>query len=181
MVRARVGELARARLADHGHLDLAGILERILDLGGDLTRQERCHVVADLAGLDHHTHIATGLHREAALDAGVTHGDLFKRLETLDVLLEALAARTRPGGGDRVSGDHENCFNRIGLHVVVVRLNGVCDGFALAELAAELPGDDGMGTFDLVRDGLANVVEQRSAASDAFVDPKLDRHDRSEM
>ena len=38
-----------------------------------------------------------------------------------------------------------------------------------------------MGTFDLVRDSLADVVQERGPASNTFVDPKFDRHDRSEV
>ena len=49
------------RLPDHGHLDLARVLELVLDLPRDLVRQERGAVVVDLGGLDDHPDLATGL------------------------------------------------------------------------------------------------------------------------
>ena len=176
-----MGELARARLADDRHLDLTGILERVLDLGGDFAGQERGHVVADFAGLHHHAHITAGLHREAALDTGATHGDLFECLEALDVLLETLAACSGPCGRDRVGSNHQDRLDRVGFDVVVMGLDGMRHSLTLAELAAELPRDDGMRSFDLVCNGLANVVEERSSACDPFVDSKFDRHDRGEV
>src|SRR5689334_16110677 len=56
------GDLHGARLSDHGDLDLAGVLQGVLDLAGDLVAQQRGGVVVDLLRLDHHPDLAAGLH-----------------------------------------------------------------------------------------------------------------------
>ena len=71
-----------------------GILEVLLDLARDLVREEHGRVVVDLAGLDHHADLAAGLEREDPLDTLLGGRDLLQGLEALDVVLEALAART---------------------------------------------------------------------------------------
>src|SRR4051794_28153458 len=90
------GSLARvvrgARLADDGHLDLARILELLLDLAGDLVRQEDGAVVVERARLDHHADLAAGLHGIDLVDAVVARRDLLEVAQPLDVLLERLAA-----------------------------------------------------------------------------------------
>ena len=95
-------------------------------------------VVVDLGRLDHHAHLATGLHRVAALDAGLRGRDLLERLEPLDVVLHRLAAGARAGGRDRVGGLHEHGLDGLRLDVEVVRLDRVGDRVRLAVLAREL-------------------------------------------
>ena len=88
-------ELSRAGLTDHGHLDLPGILELLLDVPGDLVREEDGAVVVDLARLDDHADLPAGLKRVDLLDAVLARGDLLQGLEPLDVVLERVA----PGPG----------------------------------------------------------------------------------
>src|ERR1043166_1212065 len=90
------GDVDRAALADHRHLHLAGVLELILDLAGDLVREQRGLLVADLARADDHTDLAAGLQRVHLLDSRLRRRELLERLEPLDVVLEALAARAGP-------------------------------------------------------------------------------------
>src|SRR5439155_17451836 len=89
-------ELDRARLPDHGHLDLARVLELPLDLACDLVREEDRLVVVDLGRLDDDADLAARLQRVDLLDAGLLRRDLLERLEPLDVRLEALAACAGP-------------------------------------------------------------------------------------
>src|SRR5947207_6338995 len=77
----------RPALADHGHLDLPGILELILDLPRDLVGEENGGVVVDVAGPDDHADLAAGLKRVHLLDAGLARRQLFEGRETLDVVL----------------------------------------------------------------------------------------------
>ena len=83
-------------LADHGHLDLAGVVELLLDLAGDLVRHEDGVVIADLLRLHDHPDLAAGLQSVDALDARLLGGQLLEGLESLDVRLEALSSRARP-------------------------------------------------------------------------------------
>ena len=55
---------------------------------------------------------------------------------------------------------HEHVEHAVGLHVVVVRLDGMHDLRALAETAGEVGADDRMAALDLVVDGLAQVVQE---------------------
>src|SRR5262245_19236475 len=61
--------LDRPRFADDRHLDLPRILEMLLDLAGDLVREQRGLVVSDLLGLHDHANLTAGLQRVDALDA----------------------------------------------------------------------------------------------------------------
>ena len=61
--RALLRDLDRAALADHGHLDLARVLELVLDLARDLVREEHGAVVVDLGRLDDDADLAAGLER----------------------------------------------------------------------------------------------------------------------
>ena len=65
--------------------------------------------------------------------------ELLQRLEPLDVVLQALAPRTRPRGRDRVGGDQEHRLDGLRLHLVVMRLDRVDDALALP-VAAGHPG-----------------------------------------
>src|ERR687889_1680713 len=85
----------RARLADHRDLDLARVLELLLDLARDVTRQGDRAVVVDAVGRDDHANLAARLHRVDLVDAGVAGGDVLEVAEALDVLLERLAAGDR--------------------------------------------------------------------------------------
>src|SRR5215213_5103236 len=78
----------RPRLADHRHLDLPGILELLLDLAGDLVREEHRAVVVQRPRLDHHADLAPGLHGVDLVHAVVARGDLLQVAQALDVLLE---------------------------------------------------------------------------------------------
>src|ERR687892_2847814 len=96
--------VGRARLADHGHLDLAGVLELLLDLARDLVREQYRAVVVERARRDHHADLAAGLHRVDLVDAVVARGDVLEVAQALDVLLQRLAARAGARAGERVGG-----------------------------------------------------------------------------
>src|SRR3954454_22573787 len=68
--------VGRARLPDHGDLDLAGVLELLLDLAGDLVAEQHRAVVVERAGHDHHADLAARLHRVDLVDAVVAGGGL---------------------------------------------------------------------------------------------------------
>src|ERR1044072_8689147 len=91
--RALLRVVHRARLADHRHLDLPGVLELLLDVARDLARQRAGAVVADRARLDDHADLAAGLHGVHLVDAVVAGGELLQVAQALDVLLQRLAAR----------------------------------------------------------------------------------------
>src|SRR5438046_412669 len=81
------------RLAYDRDANLAGILQVFLDPARNLPRQILRSCVVDLGMLDHDAHLAAGLDRIRALDAGERVRDLFQGFEALDVDLQALAPR----------------------------------------------------------------------------------------
>src|SRR5215831_4175098 len=178
---ALLRELDRAGLPDHGHLDLAGVLELILDLARDLVREQDGTVVVDLLRLDDHADLAARLERVDLLHPVVPRGDLLERLEPLDVLLEALAARAGPRRRDGVRRDHEDRFDRLRLDLVVVGLDRVHDRGRLAIPACVLCREQRVRAFDLVCERLPDVVQERCALSRLHARLQLRRHDPREM
>src|SRR3954447_14351090 len=82
--------VGRARLPDHGDLDLPRVLELLLDLAGDLVAEQDGAVVVERARYDHDADLAPGLHGVDLVDAVVAGGDLLEVAQALDVLLERL-------------------------------------------------------------------------------------------
>ena len=77
--------------------------------------------------LHHDAHLATGLDGVGALDALVGVRDLLQLLQTLDVGVERFLAGAGTGGGNGVGGLHEHIENAVGLHIVMMRLDGMHD------------------------------------------------------
>src|SRR5215208_7513310 len=96
------------RLPDDRDLDLAGVLELLLDLAGDLVGEQDGAIVVERARQHHHADLAAGLHGVDLVDAVVAGGDVLEVAEALDVLLQRLAAGTGPRARKRVGGldDH---------------------------------------------------------------------------
>src|SRR5690349_2726133 len=94
--------VGRARLPDDGDLDLARVLELLLDLARDLVREQHGAVVVERARHDHHADLAPGLHRVDLVDALVAGGDALEVAQALDVLLQRLAAGARARARERV-------------------------------------------------------------------------------
>src|SRR5215211_5611666 len=96
------------RLPDDRDLDLAGVLELLLDLAGDLVGEQDGAVVVERARLDHHADLAAGLHGVDLVHAVVAGRDVLEVAQALDVLLERLAAGARARTGERVRRLHEH-------------------------------------------------------------------------
>src|SRR6266542_4464611 len=89
-----------ARLANHRDLDLARIFELVFDTARDILRQPDGFLVGDLFALDHDADLAAGLQRDRLRHAAERIGNAFQLLESLDVRLEDVAARSRTRGRD---------------------------------------------------------------------------------
>src|SRR2546422_10769656 len=90
------GKIHRASLADHHHLDLAGVLELALDLPGDLLGELARLAVVDRTRRHHDAHLPARLDREHFLHAREFPRNLLQLGEAFDVGLERFAARPRP-------------------------------------------------------------------------------------
>src|SRR5699024_9775946 len=108
-----------------------------------------------------------------ALDAREAGGDALQPFQALDVALQRLAARARPGGGDGVGGIDDAGVERRGEVEVVVVGDGVDDLLRLAEAPAQVGADLGVGAVYLAVDRFAYVVKQTGAARHRLVDAEL--------
>ena len=100
--------LHSAALADHIDLDLAGVIQRVLDLLGNGAGQQDDLIVADDVGLDHDADLTACLHGKGLLDALKAGRDLLQVLQALDIALHVLTAGTRAGSADGVADKKEN-------------------------------------------------------------------------
>src|SRR5665811_1394717 len=99
------GVVGRAALTDDGDLDPTRIADLALDRGGDLVRDQCRPLVVDLARVDHHPHLATGLHRIDLFHPGVTGGELLELTQASHVAFQGVAAGARPGArGNSLEG-----------------------------------------------------------------------------
>ena len=169
------------RLPDDGDLDLARVLELLLDLAGDLVAEQDGAVVVERARHDHDADLAAGLHGVDLVDAVVAGGDLLEVAQALDVLLERLAAGARAGAGERVGGLDDHGLDGLRLDLVVVGLHRVRDGLGLAVAAGQVAADERVRALDLVADGLADVVQQRGAAGGLGRRAELLGHHRGQV
>src|SRR3989454_4577728 len=174
------GKIHRAGLADHHHLDLAGVLQLALDLAGDLLGQLARLAVVDRVRGHHHAHLPTRLNREHLFHAGELARDLLQLGEPLDICLERLAARPRPRPRHGVGCLHDHADRRLVGYVVVMGGNAVDDGRVLAVLRGHLHAELDMRAVVLVRQHLADVVQQRAALRELDVEPQLGGDDPRE-
>src|SRR5438309_11079977 len=97
-----------ARLADHDHLDVPGVLHLGLDALGDVLGQLVGVEVAHDLGLGDHPQLAPGLDRVAHLHALVAERDLLQLGQALDVRLEHVTPGAGPRRRDAVGGLHQH-------------------------------------------------------------------------
>ena len=155
------------------HLDLTGIIHLALDPGCDLVREDRHLVVRDLLGLDHDADLAARLNGKGLLDAGEVVCQLLELLQTLDVILEVLApcARTRRRNGVGRLDDERG--QRLGLHVAVVRLDRIDDLARFLMLLGDLYAELDVRALRLLRERLADVVQQTRALGHRHIGAEL--------
>ena len=154
------GIFDRPHLPDDRDLDLAGIIELVLDLRGDVLGDQRGPVVGDLAGVDHDPDLAAGLEGEGLGHAVEALGQRLELFQPLDVVFEKLPPGARPGGRQRVGRLDEDGLDRREIDVAVVGGDGRDHGLVLAVLPAELDAQLGVRPLDLPVDGLADVVQE---------------------
>src|SRR5438552_10537694 len=152
------GKIHRAGLADHHHLDLAGVLELALDLAGDLLRELARLAVVDRVRGHHHAHFPARLDREHLFHARKLARELLQLGEPFDIRLERFAARSGPRAGYGVGRLHDHADRRLVGDVVVMRGNAVDDDRVLAVLRGHLHAQLDVRPVVLVREPLADVV-----------------------
>ena len=104
LARTLFGKRLGTGLANDDNMNLTGILHLVLDLLGNIMRKHGRLSIVDGIRLHHDTDLAAGLHGVRALDALVRIGDFLELLETLDVVLIALATCARTSGAYGIGG-----------------------------------------------------------------------------
>src|SRR5664280_3070539 len=165
-------------LADDGHLDLARVGQRLLDLLDDVAGEPGRRQVVDLLGPDEDPDFAAGLDGERPVDAGEAARDRLQVLEPLEVELHGLAARARARGADRVGDLHDGRLQAGVLHLLVMRGDPVHDLEREVVTCRDGRADRGVRTLDLVVDRLAHVVEEAAGLRGEHVRPELRGDDR---
>src|SRR5262249_29426353 len=110
-----------AGLTDHRHLDLAGILQALLDLLRDIASQVNAANIVVRVRLDHDAHLTTGLDREGPLDSGERRGDCLQGFQPFDIQVERLAPCAGPPARNRIDGLYQKGLDRLWLFVVMMR------------------------------------------------------------
>src|SRR5207244_2806604 len=105
--RRSASEFHGADLSHHRDLDLAGVLQLLLDLLRDVSGQDLGGQVVHILRLHHHADLTPCLHGEGLFDAGIRRADLLQSLEPLDVGLERLSPGALPPARDSVRGPRQ--------------------------------------------------------------------------
>ena len=148
-----------AGLANHVDLDLAGVIQLVLDLLGDVAREQNHCIVGYLVRVYDNADLAACLDRIRTRNARRFVRDALQLFQSLDVVLDVLAACARTGGGDRVGCLNQAGNNSLCLDVAVMRLDGVNDRRGFLVLFGKVYADLDMAALDLVVDRLANVMQ----------------------
>src|ERR1700761_1520032 len=170
------GEFHGAGLADDGDADLARVGQLLLDLLGDVAGDDLGLDVVHAVRLDHDPDLPAGLHGEHLLHALVGVGDLLQPLQPLDVGLQRLTPGPGPAPADRVGGLGQHGLDGAGLDLVVVSLDRVHHVLGFAVPAGDLAPDQRVAGFNLVGQGLADVVQHRTALHQASVQAQFAGH-----
>jgi len=162
--RPLAGEFGGAGFAEDGDADLAWVLEVFFDLLGDVAGKSHGAKVVDFAWVDDDADFASGLDGEGLSDAFEGGGDFFKAAEAFDVAFDGFAPRAGSSAGDGVGHLDDDGFDGAEFDFVVVGFDAVGDVFGEFEASGKVAADDGVGAFDFVVDGLADIVEERAAS-----------------
>ena len=163
-------------LADDRDLDLARIGHLVLDFLGHRPGHGGGLVVRHVGRLDDDPELPSGLHGIGFLDSLEGVADPLQLLEPSHVGLEHFATRSGTGPGQRIGGIHQRRQYRLRPNLLMMGGDGVDDLRRLAVFPRQLTSDDGVGAFNLMVHGLADVVQQRRPPGLLLVEAKLGRH-----
>src|SRR5690606_34564543 len=155
-----------ARFADDLYLDLARILHGFFDLAGDVPREPQRRKVVDGFGPHDNADFTACLQRVALFDAVKAGGDFFEHLHAADVRFEAFTPRAGSRARNGVGGFDDVRLDIFLFDFVVVACNRVHDARVQPVALGELRADHGVGSFHLMVDGLAEVMEQAAGLGD---------------
>ena len=125
-------------LSYHADLDLAGIIELVLDLLCDISCEDLHLIIADDLGLNHDSYLTARLDSEGLFNTLKVTRYLLELLKTLDVIFNVLTASAGSCRADSIGSLNYEIKNGYGLNVVVVSLDRVNDLLVLAVLVCNI-------------------------------------------
>ena len=100
-------------------------------------------------------------------------GQIFQIGHALGVVFEGVTAGTGAAGAEGVNHTHHQGLGRRRLHIVVMSLNGVANSLLHAVFFGQFGANVVVAAFDLVRDGLAHIVQKGGRFGDANIGTDL--------
>ena len=149
-----------AAFADQADLDLTGIFQFRLDLLDNILCDKHHAFVGNLLRLDHNADFAACLDGEGLVDTREAACDLFKLLQTLDVVFQIFASCTGSCGGQIVCSVNNECGQRLRFYITVVRFNSMDDFLVFLVLAGDIDTELDMGAFDFLRQRLTDIMQK---------------------
>src|SRR5215213_6447706 len=163
----------RSRLANDRHFDLPWVLQALLDLLRDVSRQSRSGQIVDRIGRNQDPDLATGLDGKALFDPVEGIGYALERFQTLDVGLHHLAPGTRSGTGDSIGRRHDERLDGLRFLFAVMGGDGMHDLGGATEALGDVGANKGVRSLHLMVNGLTNVMQQTGGLGHVDIGAKL--------
>ena len=125
--------------------------------------------------------LATRLHGIGSLDTIMGICDLFKLLETLDVILRRLTSSAGTRCGNSIGSLNENGKNGIGIYIAMMSLNGMHDNGLLTVTTGKIGANHSMRALNIMIDGLTKVMQKTGTLGHANIDTELGSHNGAEL
>ena len=132
---------------------------RVGETHGDVVAERLDLFVIDLVGSDDDAQFASSLDGVGLGDAWVTHGDVLKILQTLDISFGNLAAGTGTCAADGVANLHDRCDEACHFHFLVVCANRIADIRLFLVLLCQLGSIECVRQFGLLVGHLTYIVK----------------------
>src|SRR5205823_415614 len=157
------------------------ILQGLFNLSRNVAREDKSLLIVNLIRLNHHPQLPAGLDGETSINAWKRQADLLQVFQSVDISRHRFRASAGARGADGVGGADEYSQN-VGVgDFVVMRGDAVDHIFGFTVTLDELCPDDGVGAFDFVIDGLADVVQQAGPLGGGNVEPQFRPHQSHQL
>src|SRR5436309_209922 len=175
------GNAHRPRLPNHDYPDLPRILKLAIDLARDLVGEPHRRGIVDRLRGHHDAHLPARLDRKHLLHALELRRQRFELGQPLHVRLERLTPRAGPRAGDGIRRLHDHADGRLVGDVVVMGRDAIDHDRVLAVLGGHFDAELYVRAVVLVRQHLADVMQQRAALRERDVELQLGGHDAGEV
>ena len=157
------------------------ILHFILDLLCNVMRQNNGSSFIEHLGNNHNADFATRLHGVRTPQRPYGHSRFPRTSQDALRNFEAFFASARTSGRNGIGGLDQNIEHAIRLDIGMVRLNRMNNFGPFTEATSKVGADYGMGSFDFMVDGFAEVMKQAGALSRNRIKAELRSHNAAQV